>query len=382
MRRAALVVSLTLGACAPDEEAPPDWVLPPVGASSKYVDYSTWADAAPVCLDDRLAQWDEFIEEAAAFLEVEPPSGRIRYVAVPLPYSTPFGEVKALPDYDVPDNAWGCSETAAGCYRYLRAEDRGLIFAKMEELFHELAHAVDIAALGYSHPVLMEGLAQFVTLSDPYARVPEDFPTHFMEMVAAGPHPNNYALAMHFVGSMIERGGIEEFKELRAQLARDDDLDALADAYARVYGEDLEAGLAAMTTPIHGLGLSPDPCAAEETLGWTSPGQIETTLRGTCGDGSFVGFGSGFSKRYLIELEEAGDYEFTVEGPGAVSPGIEIGGCPGFFGLAGYGNHDEGHWVVVDVRPGLHVLRVHFPPDPEAKGEVTLKVAYMGAKGP
>lgn len=371
-----LLLGLVAAGCTPEEEAF-DGPIPPVVASSKYVDYSTWVDTAPVCLDDALAEWDASIEETAAFLGVDPPGGRILFVTVPLPLSTPFGEIELLPGHDVPEGAWGCSETALACYRYLEAEDRGLIFSKSPQMFHELVHAVDIPALGRSHPVLMEGLAQFVSLSDPFARVPEDFPAAFKEMVAAKPHPSSYSLAMHFVGSVILRDGVEKFRELRAELEPDDDLDALAAAYARVYGEELDAGLAAMTTPIEGLGVGPDSCASENSLAWTGPGVLAATVGGECGDGSFVGFGADFSKSYMIEIEEAGMYRITLAGPGAVPPTGQLWGCPGSFGLAGYGSSDGS--FVVQVEPGPHVLHVNFPPGPEARGEATLTIESMSA---
>lgn len=371
MRRSALILCVMLGGCTPEEEGF-DGPLPPVVASSKYVDYSTWEDAAPVCLDDQLAKWDRFIEETAAFLEVEPPRGRILYVTVPLPLASPFGEIMVLPDYDVPEEAWGCGETAAACYRYLRDEDRGLIFSKTNQMFHELAHAVDIPALGNSHPVLKEGLAQFVSYYDPFARVPEDFSEAFKEMVAAGPHPKNYLLAMHFVGSLIVRDGIEKFKELRAQLGPEDDLEALAAAYAKVYGEELDAGLSAMTTPIEGVAGELGGCASENVLEWTEPGVIETTVSGACGDGSFVGFGSGFYKAYVFDVAEAGMYRLTLTGPASEPLSAQVFGCPGEFGLSGYGSYDG--QTVHDMRPGRHVVYVNFPPGPEMKGEARLKL--------
>ena len=84
-------------ACAGETE----WELPEILASSKYIDYGTWADTSAVCMDAKLRQWDRFIEQTAEFLGVAPPAEQIRYTWVPKQFDAP--------------GRWGCGDSARGC---------------------------------------------------------------------------------------------------------------------------------------------------------------------------------------------------------------------------------------------------------------------------
>jgi len=342
---------LSLLACNDTSE---DSGLPDIVASSKYIDYSPFADTSVLCMDDVLA-----------YLGVDTPSGRIRYVWEP---QQEFGD----------SQTWACEGNALSCYIYRDRENFGLIRSLSFAQYHELVHAVDIPMLGKGHRTLVEGLAEYLGSSSSSQGVLEGFSDAFKAMVMRSPQPDDYRLAMHFVGSILLSHGVDKYKALRKALPADGDLGALEVAFEAVYGETLSAALISMSdAPILGVQRSSACVAGEgEELTWTSPGLIETTLRGECGDGTFIGPGfvdsrAGFRKGFAVEIAEAGYYEMTIVGPEPASeqPSFSFSPCPGvqtgiFDGAGG-------------LYPGRYELGVGFPAGPEARGEATFRLEFI-----
>lgn len=350
-------------ACGHEEAAPP-WPLPRVAAESEYIEYGTWADDTSLCMDDVLARLDRYIEDTADFLGVEPPMERIRYTWVP----------DSLQDADT----WGCSEPSAlGCHR--RHAGKSFILANRFDSTHELAHAVDIAALGQTHRVLEEGLAMYLGNVYSTAEIISDFPPEFRAMLDRGGLPD-YILSLHFVGSVIERDGVDKFKELRAQVPIGAGFADFAAVYLDVYGQDLDEALVEMTAPIHTRLQVPALCQGEPTP-WVGGPDLEIKLRGHCGDGFFYGGGlveglPGFFKTFTIDVPVSGLYEMSVTGAGAVPDQIAgyLNNCPGvepglLTSLRGFSSKGLLH-------PGRHQVEVHFPHAAEPVGELTLTLRY------
>lgn len=370
--RASLIWRLGWGCCvvlaAPgcgDGEAP----LPPVSASSKYIDYATYADASVICMGDTLAREDRFIEGVTAFLGIPVPTGRIRFVFNPHQAS------------DVPQ-PFAC-DTASSCYNYTEADDTGTIVSSNVVNHHELVHAAEIPVLGADgHRMLIEGLADYLGTSNSSAAILDNFPTAFKEMIAEDPMPNDYRLAMHFVGSIIEKYGVDSYKALRKSMPSDGGTDELAVAFDAVYHKSMDVALAEMTTPIRGV-LPYDGCVGDdaERIEWTEPRLINRIIDGECGDPWFVGAGfsenrAGFAKVFVIEVTEGAWYEFSLKSPSGAVPHPEAvlhscdetdDGSVSVDGLAGSGI----------LYPGRHSVTVGFPQGPEARGEALLRLEYF-----
>lgn len=360
--------------------------LPPVVASSKYVDYSTWEDASVICMEDSLARWDRFIEETAEFLEVEPPSRRIQYVWIAF---SPDGER----DFD-----WslsGCGKGVSGCYQHQASEPRAVVYSKQQEHLHELVHAVDIAALGSTHPVLLEGLATYLGSGYSAREIDAGFPEAFKAMIeAALSSPEDYSLAiyslaMQFVGSILARDGVEKFKKFRASVPADADLPTFAAAYEETYGENLDAALDAMSAQaVQSRAPLSRGCEVDaELVPWVSPGVMDTMLYGECGDGSFYGGGfvddgPGFAKDFAVEVTEPGFYEMTIDGPGAKEGQLRgtLDLCSGDMASSVSATHGEtGYGPLV---PGRHALSVSFPQAAEPRGELRLRLEWVAPPKP
>jgi hypothetical protein len=184
---------------------------PEVVAASKFIDYGTWSDTTSVCMDDRLARLDRYIEETSSFLGIDPPAQRLSYVWVP--------------EGQQHDDTWPCSN-AGGCVRRGDAEYQSIAYvARDEVVFHELAHAVEIPAFGGSHWVFREGIAEYLSKPRSIRGATGGFPAEIAEMLARDQGSfHDYRLAMHFVGSLIERDGLEKYLEYRALVPFDGDL--------------------------------------------------------------------------------------------------------------------------------------------------------------
>lgn len=371
-----LIVGAITSSCGEEAELPlpelPE--LPEVLASSKYIDYSTWEDGTVVCMDDRLAEWDAFIEEASGFLGVAPPTRRIQYVWMNLP-AFPTMDSKSASEWDL----WGCDESSMGCYSHRPESERAVIYSKTVEQYHELMHAVDLAAFGFGAPVLQEGVADYLGGWGSSEDILEDFPQRFKEWVDAELLPEDYRPAMQFVGSVLERYGVEKFKELRVKMPREARFSEFAAVFEEVYGRPLEPELVAMSAaPVQGMGALWEGCGdRSEVVPWAGPGLIDTVLRGECGDASFFGGGfaegqPGFMKIFTVEVADAGFYDLSISGSGPAAPyHVTIDGCPGVGGTVSASEGDSGFGM---LSAGRYRVRVLFPQAPEPRGEVSLRL--------
>ncbi|MBL8976630.1 MAG: hypothetical protein JNK56_38885 [Myxococcales bacterium] len=354
-----LLLALAVAACETREAEN----YPDVIAASKYIEYSTWADATDVCMDKNLAALDRFIATTATFIGVDPPNDKIRYLWIPESVQTP-------------DN-WTCPLNALGCFNF--GEQPNSILAETLDLYHEFVHAVAFAALGPTHQVLSEGLAEYLGKPESITTTAKDFEADFTAMLGRSPIPDDYRLAMHYVGSCIEQHGINKFKDLMHRVPMDATFDAFAAAHQSVYGESLTVSLARMTAPIH--GQIPDTCAGEE-LPWGDGPNLELTIHGECGDDFFYSGGSVADeyqsyKRYLVDVPTAGPYALQLEHAGQPAlafgdvrscPGVEFGSTYNLDGEAGFGS----------LNPGLHQLTIGFPPGSGPTPELELRLTYEG----
>lgn len=359
---ASLALALALTGCSRE------LALPPEIARSEYIAYHTDADASVICMDDLLAREDRFLERAAMTLGVAPPAGTVHFVWDP------------EQDGEEP---WAC-DANANCYKHLD-DGRSVVVSKGPTNHHELVHAIEAQALGTDvHRTLVEGLAEYLGSLQTSAFGPGRFPMAFKAMLAASPVPGDYALAMHFVGSLLERDGPETYKELRAALPPSAGVDAFAAAFEAVYGESLDSALAAMS------GARVDAvdrfagCDEAPALAWTDAGTIDATIASACGDPWFFGAGFvearvGFFGYYVVDVPEAGEYALTV-GPAAGAPAPLRGSLgPCSFDLLGSAVLSlGGQTAKAQLQRGRHTLLIAFPPRSEARGDATVQLERVG----
>lgn len=346
----------TLIACKDDLSRLPK---PEVVATSRYLEYSTWADPSPLCMGGRLAAADNFVEEAAALLQSEVPSERsIRYIYVP----------ESLQD---PDRTWPCPPSASGCFlaegRLL--EGRSAIYSSFPLDLHELAHAVESHALGIEHWVLQEGLADYLSRAYSTKAILKDFPEALKNDIDRDRPSPDYRAAAHFVGSLIEHHGVGRFKEFALRVGGDDRWDGFSDAFEDEFGEDLEASLAELAlAPITAKGVF--ECEGE-TISWTKAGEIDVALVGGCGDAFYYSPGGapetpGAFKTYVFDVSEGANFDFSLTSTGG---GIVYGllqNCD--FRASWWTAFEDTRSIPLD--PGRHVLSVGFPYSDGTLGEL------------
>lgn len=367
MRMARARVGLTglvlLGGCAEDFEMPPEV------ASSKYIDFHTDADASVICMDDRLAREDRFIERTAEVLGAPVPGGRIDYVFDPRWEGS---------------DPWICPVGAQACYRSREKDDLSVVVARTLTQHHELVHAVEGQALGQGHPTLIEGLAEYLGTTNLSLNW-EGFPERFKNMLDASPKPSEYRVAMHFVGSLIERYGVEKYRALRERMPEDAGLEEFAEVFAEEIGVSLDDALTAMDGASVYAVDEVEGCDEDApVLAWTEPGVIDATIEAVCGDPWFYGGGfsigdAGFYGHHVVEVAEAGMYELTVGGVGAGPVPLRAGvvGCS--FDVQGTGVLSiDGHAGTGSLGVGRHTLGIAFPQRDEARGEATVLLTYLG----
>jgi hypothetical protein len=200
------------------------------------------------------------------------------------------------------------------------------------------------------------------------------------------PDPSAYRLALQFVGWIFEHHGADKYRALRAKMPKDAKLEEFATVFAAEFGQSLDDALEAMTGEvIYGRDLF-EGCAEGEVreIEWTREGLIETAIEGECGDPWFYGTGfvagqQGFLGVYAVEVPEAGRYALTV---GAVGDGTMplrglLGPCSFEMFGSGVGSFggQRGEGV---LQAGRHALWIGFPQGPEARGEATVKLEYLG----
>lgn len=346
-----------------------DFNLPPQAASSKYIIYHTDVDASEICMTDLLDREDRYIEHAAAVLGVAPPKNPIDFVWDPIKDSS---------------DPWICPNgDATACYQDREEDELSVVVSNILSNHHELVHAVDVQALGQGgHPTLGEGLAEYLgslNLSLPR----EDFSTLFIDMLANDPKPNQYRLAMHFVGSIFEKHGSTKYRELRTKMPGDAGPDKFAEVFESVYGQTLNDALGEMNgTQIFGVDLFPGCDNDASVLPWTSDGTIDTVLESSCGDPWFYGGGvtegvPEFYKYYAVNVSQAGLYELTVdfaEGSPAFLSGMA--GCSFDLreSMVASRNGQPGQG---DLQIGKHFLVVAIPSLDDAKGGVIVRLDYI-----
>lgn len=348
-----------------------EFEIPPRIASSQYIDYHTDADASVICIDDLLEREDRFIERTAALLGVDPPSGTIDYVWDP------------VQDGSEP---WACPPDASACYMHRDKDGLSVVVSPHSRHHHELVHAVEFRTLGPdAHPILKEGLAEYLGSLNHTEFPPALFPSAFKAMLAESPKPLYYPAAMHFVGSLFARHGAAKFLALRAKMPKSAGLDEFAAVFEAVYEQSLDAALVEMSTD-HVLGNDDwSGCGDGEApeLAWTSDDLIDTTIEATCGDPWFFGTGfvddgrAGFYGYYYIDIPKAGQYELTVTSPPGTPPPLRglLMAC--FFSTAGSGVASFGGQTgQAQLQPGSHTLVIAYPQRPEARGTATVRLEY------
>lgn len=368
---AGLGLALVLVASACGQPEGDDAALPEILASSKYIDFSMPSDASQLCIDDALQEWDFFLEEVADFVGAEAIDGRVRYTWVA--------------EAHVDDNpAWRCLKGGTGCHQG-PDEGVGYVFTAIVEHRHELVHAVEGLTIGRAHWVFMEGMAVYLTSTGAAPVELETFPESFLEVLAA--RKIDYALSMHFVGSVIAHHGIDTYLQLRAAVPRDADVEAFAAAYEEVIGIDLATGL--MTyggAEVTGVARGPrgcDPDDRVEEIPWTSPGALATVLRGMCGDQAFYSVGregEGLAKVFALEVESRGFYDLSLGQEGAFLKFV-IDGCPGV-PLSGVSlvEGQSGHLIALEA--GRYTVSVTYPHSADITGEVSMSLTYSSPLPP
>lgn len=363
----AVLGTVLLIAC-PESTAPD---LPEIAASSKYIDYRPRADTTAICMDDALAREDRFIENVADFLDIAPPHGRINFVWDPS---------QSIFDPDT----WACNKKegtphARNCYKYVSGDDYGIITSSGFVQYHELVHAVELPSLGYGNSILMEGLADYLGTKNTSDAIVSDFPTAFKTMLASD-DPVDYAVAMHFVASIIDRFGVEKYKTLRRTLPADATAERFSSDFQSIFGIPLDAALSDMTEPIQGLqpreGCGDD---APDTIPWTTPERIETTLHRKCGDRYFIGGGfadgrPGFGAYLTVDIPQAGTYELTVTDPNkTLEVSGSLDGClgnPGIVSIRGLTGSKE-------LAAGRYVLSLLFPVSTVPEGTASIRLELV-----
>lgn len=358
-----LVIVLTVSCCEPQDTAE----LPTVVAESRYIEYSTWADDTAICMGDFLRDRDDYIDDTATFLSIAPPAQKIRYVWIPEPLKTPEN--------------WLCDSPipAAGCQTFVGKKN--VVFSSTSPgNHHELVHAIVIGELGRSHPLLEEGLAEYLGSFHSSEQFVADFPNQFRAMLDRGTVPDRYLVAMQYVGSVLTWYGVENFKDLMELLPRDAGFETLAQVHKNIYGEDLNESLAKMDVPI--VGRLPLTCEGEP-LFWSESNDLEITVQGVCGDGRMYGPGfvaeqPAFYKEYVLDVPASGVYGMSVRSvsepsaPASASmwncPGVEAGSVGALTEYPGAGR----------MYQGPHRLVIGFPQVPEAKGEVLITLRFQG----
>lgn len=358
------LVLLALAGCHREFE------LPPLVTRSQYLEYYTDADASVICLDDLLEREDRFIERTAGLLGLDAPPGTIDFVWDP------------VQDDSQP---WACDPNT-DCYRHREEDDLSVVVSRALTHHHELVHAIEGQGLGAgAHQTLEEGSAEYLGTLGSTAFVPEEFPGAFKAMLAESPQPNDYRLAMHFVGSIFIRHGAAKYRALRARMPADARLEEFAGVFAAEFGQSLDDALVEMSRErVNGVDLF-SGCGDGEAheLTWTDEGALDASIESSCGDPWFYGGGfseglAGFYGRYIVEVPEAGYYELTVGGVGdgpAPLRGL-LTGCS-FDTLdsqAASLNGQTDRWL---LKPGRHSLAVAFPQRSEARGDARVRLEYV-----
>lgn len=260
-----------------------------------------------------------------------------------------------------------CAENALGC---TRLEPEGPIVAALElAVFHELAHAVHFASLGYTHPVLSEGFA--VYHGNLYGGLSsssmDTFASDIESMIQNGDvSAGQYLSAGHFVGAIVERHGIAAFKDFWRELGYSSTLDDFRTAYEAHFDEPWAEAL--VTIANHERTVWSDlECEGEAQV--VGAEGLHLMVAETCEDESVVGpvrNGGGYAGelRIPIELPVEGSYRFAFVHPGgagvlaAMFRGCQSGGPAPAAPLTAFTAQDD---QVVFMAAGRYLLGVRVP---------------------
>lgn len=326
-----------------EAEDPPPLPIPTVAITSEHIAYSTWENASMLCMDDRLEALDHFLEGTASELMVDLPPAPIRYIF------TPYNLIKP--------STWPCNEGASGCY--VTWDNRGFAYANLPDHTHELVHALDVPNHRDDHFVFIEGVAEYFGTATRSDRILATFPDQFKGVITGeGRREDRYAASMHYVGTLIERSGIEKLDRIRGLVAADTDLEAFAAAHKDVYGESLDDALLAMSsTPIRGRHQAWGCVERPPAIPWPNPDLLEASLHGECGDGWSVNGGADWLTRlFAINVDRAGIYRLTVLTPEDAL--VAITACADIDQPSGLAAMPGGQGV---LQAGSHVLSASAP---------------------
>jgi hypothetical protein len=230
---------------------------------------------------------------------------------------------------------------------------------------------------------MKEGLAAFLGSDEDVNGVTESFPEALVTNLGMeSAKDGDYGVAMQFVGSLIEQHGVARFKEFRAEVAPDAPLEDVAAAFERVYGEDFEDALVAMSTTAVRGQLVDDTCDGE-IVSWSSNAPFRADLTATCGDGWYyggLGFNlllapheepSAYAKPFVLDVPESAIYTFTVAGADLRALGVirACGDTPG----DGSGVSYRGYPNTAVLEAGKYELFVGFPEGASTDVTVTLE---------
>lgn len=349
-----------------------DFTFPPAIGESKYITYYTDVDASTVCLDDLLSREDEFIERTAMLLSIEPSGLSVDYIWNPKRENS---------------DPWICPDGELACYGHREEDLFSVVISNSLSNHHEIVHAVDVQGLGHeSHGTLREGLAEYLgSLNSTPSR--DNFASAFKAMLAKDPHPDDYLLAMHFVGSIFERHGAQKTLQLRSAMPTDAKLDEFSKVFEEVFLQKLDDALEEMNgTRIFGIDHVPG-CTGDDVrkIAWTSEILIDTIIESKCGDPWFYGTGfadglPGFFGRYQVEITNPGMYEFVVdEVDSNSSPPLygALAGCS-FEMLTSAVLSKGGAPSRQNLQTGLHTLGIAFAQGSEARGAAKVRLEYIG----
>lgn len=260
-----------------------------------------------------------------------------------------------------------CAENALGCTRL--EQERPIVAAVELAVFHELAHAVHFASLGYTHPVLSEGFAVYHgnLYGGLSASSIDTFASDIESMIQLGEvSAGQFLLAAQFVGATVERHGLAPFKEFWRDLEYSSTFEEFRTAYEAHYDEPWDEAIVEIAN--HERAIWSDlECEGEaQTVG---AGGLRLMVAETCEDESVVGpvrNGVGYAGevRLPIELPVEGSYRFTFIHPGAVDDvaavfrGCQSGGPAPATPITAFTAQDD---QVILMGAGRYLLGVRVP---------------------
>lgn len=268
------------------------------------------------------------------------------------------------------DSTLICSPNPLGC---ARLTPEGPVIASTElAVSHELAHAVHFFALGYTHPLLSEGLATYETEGNQALSLVaiQTFGTDIESFITLGDVPGDqYHLAAQFAGATLERHGLAAFKKFWQQVTFSTTLDEFRTAYEAQYDESWSDALVRISE--HRSANWPDRGCEGDAQVIGAEG-LHLMVTETCEDATVFGpvrsggAPAGMS-RIPVEIPNEGSYRFAFVHPGekgdvaAYFRGCQVGGpAPGTPLTAFFVQGDPDEQVAL-MGAGRYLLSVRVP---------------------